>query len=218
MSRRAITVIALGIASVLCLGSFEVASAITSKSSVSATQAITACATHGGSLRLSKASGKCPRGTTRIGLARPATAPQAMALDITSGTQRKSLSLLANAKLNAECHVGGGLGGGGANGTITITHAGKTQIDGTSFLVESGLSGVNFVTQSGSNETPAGASSVYSTAAGGFSADTESGYATLNAHLLVTVPGAVFTIDAILDANADIGYCRITAEVESATT
>jgi hypothetical protein len=218
MNRRARAVIAFGTASVLCLGSFEVASAITSKSSVSATQAVTACATRGGSLRLAKASGKCPSGTTRIGLARPATAPRAMALDITAGSQKKSLSLLGNAKLNADCQVGGGLGGGGASASLTLAHAGKTQIDGTSFLTENGLSGVQFVTHNGSNDTPAGASSVYSTATGGFSASTESGFATLNAHLLVTVPGAVLTIDAIVDANADSEYCRISAEVESAAT
>jgi hypothetical protein len=218
MNRRARALIAFGTASVLCLGSYEAAAAITSKSSVSATTAIKACATHGGSLRLRKASGKCPSGTTKVGLARPATAPRAMAVDITSGSQKKSLSLLANAKLVAGCHVGGGLGGGGATGSLSVVHSGKTQIDGTSFLTENGLSGVTFVTKAGSNDTPAGASSVYSTTAGAFSASTESGYATLNAHLLVTVPGAVFTIDAIVDANADNEYCRITAEVESATT
>jgi hypothetical protein len=218
MNRRAKAAVAFATASVLCLGSFEAAAAITSKSSVSATQAIKACATRGGSLRLAKPSGKCPSGTTRIGLARPATASKAMAIDITSGARAKSLSLLANAKLKAGCHVGGGLGGGGATGSLTLVHAGKTQIDGTSFLTENGLSGVEFVTKNGSNDTPAGASSVYSTIAGGFSASTESGYATLNAHLLVTLPGAVLTIDAIVDANADTGYCRITAEVESATT
>jgi hypothetical protein len=218
MNRRVRGLIAFGAASVLCLGSYEAAAAITSKTSVSTTQAIKACATRGGSLRLAKASGKCPGGTTRVGLARPANAPQAMALDITSGSKSRSLSLLANAKLKAACHVGGGLGGGGATGSLTLAHAGKTQIDGTSFLTQNGLSGVEFVTQSGGNDTPAGASSVYSTAAGGFSGSTESGYATLNAHLLVTVPGAVFTIDAILDVNSNDEYCRITAEVESATT
>jgi hypothetical protein len=218
MNRRARGLIAFGSASVLCLGSFEAASAITSKSSLSATQAITACATRGGSLRVAKASGKCPSGTTRIGLARPAMAPRAMALDITSGNQSKSLTLLGNAKLNAGCQVGGGLGGGGASASLAVAHAGKTQIDGTSFLTENGLSGVEFVTHNGSNDTPAGASSVFSTTAGGFSASTESGFATLNVHLLVTVPGAVLTIDAIVDANANSEYCRISAEVESATT
>jgi len=101
-----------------------------------------------------------------------------------------------------------------------VVRAGQTQIDGTSFLVDSGLSGVDFVTVNGANETPVGASSVYSTIAGGFSATAggSGSYATLNAHLLVTVPGAVFTIDAIVDANADTPYCRISAEVESATT
>jgi hypothetical protein len=218
MNRHVRSLIAVGTASALCLGSYEVASAIAPRASVSATQIVTACATHGGSLRLAKASGKCPSGTTKIGLARPATAPRAMALDITSGTQRRSLPLVANVKLNADCQVGGGPGGGGASAGLSVAHVGKTQIDGTSFLTENGLSGVDFVTQNGSNETPAGASSVYSTIAGGFSASTESGFATLNAHLLVTVPGAVLTIDAIVDANADSEYCRISAEVESATT
>jgi hypothetical protein len=218
MNRRARALIAFGTASVLCLGSYEAASAITSKSSLSATKAIKACATRRGTLRLAKASGKCPSGTTKIGLARPATAPQAMAFDITSGTKKKSLSLLANTKLTAGCQVGGGVGGGGASAGLTVAHTGKTQIDGTSFLTENGLSGVEFVTPNGSNDTPAGASSVYSTTAGAFTASTESGFATLNVHLLVTVPGAVLTIDAIVDANSASEYCRISAEVESAIT
>jgi hypothetical protein len=217
VNRRARALIVFGTASVACLGSFEAASAITSNSPVSATQAIKACATSGGSLRIAKASGKCPSGTTRVGLARPATAPKAMALDITSGTHSKSLSLLANTKLTALC----GLNSNGlVIAQLKVVRAGQTQIDGTSFLVNSGLSGVDFVTANGANETPTGASSVYSAIAGGFSASAggSGSYATLNAHLLVTVPGAVFTIDAIVDANADTPYCRISAEVESATT
>ena len=37
-------------------------------------------------------------------------------------------------------------------------------------------------------------------------------------HLLVTVPGAVFTIDGLVDVNSSNNYCRITAEVETAAT
>jgi hypothetical protein len=216
MSRRARALVAFGTASVLCFGSFEAASALASKSSVPATQAIKACATHGGSLRLTKASGKCPRHTTKIGLARPATAPQAMAIDVTSGGQRKSLSLLDNTELTAGC----ALDSGNSDAVFSIERAErKTQIDGTSFLVENGGTAFFDHTGGGSSATPVGASSVYSTTAGGFSVHADSGtFATLNAHLLVTVPGAVFTIDVIIDANSDSPYCRITAEVESATT
>ncbi len=220
MNRRARALIVAGIASLVCLGSFEAASAITSSSSVSATQAIKACATSGGSLRIAKASGKCPSGTTRVGLARPATAPQAMALDIISGTKSKSLSLLANTKLTADCGFSKLNGHGIVVAKLMVVRAGQTQIDGTSFLVDSGLSGVDFVTANGANETPTGADSVYSPIAGGFTATAggSGSFATLNAHLLVTVPGAVFTVDGVIDANADHPYCRISAEVESATT
>jgi hypothetical protein len=222
MNRRVRALIAVGTVSALCLGSFEAASAITSKTSVSATSAIKACATSGGSLRLTKASGKCPSGTSRVGLARPAIAPKAIALDITSGTETKSLSLLANTKLVAHCTVSSL---GNTLASLDIVRAGKTQIDGTSFLVEHNGIAV-FRHQNGdSNQTPDGADSVYSTGAGGFVAIADMGeyseYTTLNAHLLVTVPGAVFTIDEILDANSTgtgPPYCRISAEVESATT
>jgi hypothetical protein len=216
MNRRARAFLAFGTASVLCLGSFEAASALTSKSSVSVTRVIKACATRGGSLRLTKASGNCPRHTTRIGLARPATAPQAMALDVTKGGQQKSLSLLADTTLSAGC----ALDSGNADAVFAVERAErKTQIDGTSFLVENGGKAYFDHTGGGGSETPVGASSVYSTTAGGFSVHADSGtYATLNAHLLVTVPGAVFTIDVIIDANGDSPYCRISALVESAAT
>jgi hypothetical protein len=216
MNRRTRALLAIGAASALCLGSFEAASALASKASVSVTRAISACATRGGSLRLVKASGKCPRHTTKIGLARPATAPQAMAIDVTAGGQHKSLSLLAHTTLTAGC----GLDSGNVDAVFAVERAGKkTQIDGTSFLVENGGKAYFDHTGGSGSETPVGASSVYSTSAGGFSVHADSAtYATLNAHLLVTVPGAVFTIDLIIDANSSSPYCRISAEVESATT
>jgi hypothetical protein len=216
MNRRARALLAFGTASVLCLGSFEAASALTSKSSVSVTRPIKACATRGGSLRLTKASGKCPRHTTTVGLARPATAPQALAIDVTTGGQHKSLSLLANTTLTAGC----ALDSGNSDAVFAIERGvKKTQIDGTSFLVDNGGTAFFDHTGGGSSATPVGASSVYSTTAGGFSLHADSAtYATLNAHLLVTVPGAVFTIDAIIDVNSASPYCRISAEVESAVT
>jgi hypothetical protein len=217
MKRSVRAFIAVGIASVLCFGSFEVATAVTSKPSLSATQAIAACATGGGLLRLASASGKCPSGTTKIGLSRQSIAPRAMAIDITSGSQGKSLSLLASTKLVADASASG-TGGGVFDSvcSLTLAHAGKTQIDGTSFLTRTSGAIADF----NGNMTPAGADSVYSPVAGTFRvvAEGNSDFSTLNLHLLVTVPGAVFTIDAILDANAVTGYCRITAEVESAAT
>ena len=218
MNRRTKLISAVLAAAVLCLGSFTVASAALKPAALTATQAISACADGNGYLRVTATSDKCASGTTKIGLARSSTAPQALAVDVTSGPEvRKTLSLIANTQLVALC----GAGGNEAVGQLDVIHNGQTQIDGTSFAVENGGGTVLFTRNGGgANATPTGASSVYSTQAGGFSAGAgDSGeFATVNAHLLITVPGAVFTIDAVLDANGATPYCRISAEVESAAT
>jgi hypothetical protein len=219
MNRLAKTLIAVGTAGVLCVGSFEAATAVASKpATVSVTQAINACATNGRSLRLPKPSGKCPSGTTKVALARPATAPRALALD-TRGSQTKTLSLLDHTTLRALCGTADIDGVIEHHAELSVDREGKTQIDGTSFLVEDGGSAAFINNSGGDNTTPVGASSVYSATAGAFEANAGSVYATLNVHLLVTVPGAVFTIDGIIDVNDSAAdYCRITADVESATT
>ena len=218
MHRRATLITAVLTAAVLCLGSFTVASAALKPAALTATQAISACADGNGYLRLAATSDKCATGMTKVGLARSSTAPQALALYVTSGSVvHKTLSLIANTQLVAQCDAGGGE----AISQLDVVHDGQTQIDGTSFVVESSGAAVLFTRNSGgANPTPTGASSVYATQAGGFSADVgdSAEYATVNAHLLVTVPGAVFTIDAVVDSNGATPYCRISAEVESAAT
>ncbi|HEY3834316.1 MAG TPA: hypothetical protein VGO03_18640 [Acidimicrobiia bacterium] len=218
MQRRARLITGVLAATVLCLGSYTIASAALQPAALTATQPISACADGTGHLRLPTTANKCASGTVGISLARASNAPQALALYTTSGPEvSKTLSLIANTKLVAQC----GAGGNEAVGQIEVVHGGQTQIDGTSFVGENGGGDVLFVRNGGPASTsPVGASSVYATSAGGFSAEAgDSGeFATVNYHLLVTVPGAVFTIDGVIDANGPNTYCRISAEVESAAT
>jgi hypothetical protein len=219
MNNRAKPITAVLAAAALCLGSFTVASATLKPAALSATQAISACADGTGHLRLATRSNTCASGTTSIGLARSSIAPQALALYSTSGPElSKTLSLIANTQLVAHCYP---TDEGEQLTELEVVHNGPTQIDGTAFVVENESDGVQFFRiGGGSNVSPTGASSVYSAREGGFAAAAgdSADYATVNVHLLVTVPGAVFTIDAVVDANGATPYCRVSAEVSSAAS
>ena len=222
MNRGIKVLCALLTAAVLCFGSYEVASAVASRSGgVASTEPITACSTSAGDLRLLGSDGHCPSGTTKVELARPATAPLTVSMNFPAGeTHRKSLSLVAGTKLTAKCGRYENQAGS-FDGSLTVIRSGKTQIDGTSFVGASDGAGVYFQFSNGEQVgTGGGAQSVYSTTPGGFHAyvGESSAYATVNMHLLVTVPGAVFTIDGLVDVNTSNNYCRVTAEVESTTT
>jgi hypothetical protein len=210
---------AASVAVALCSGSFAVAAASLRPAVLGPTQAIGACADGSGYLRLATTAEKCATGQTKVGLARSSTAPQALALYATSGAPlTKTLSLIANTQLEGVCAPGSN--GSSSEATLVLKHNGKTQIDGTSYVVESGDGNVDFATGTEQhNNTPTGASNVYATQSGAFDASAGVGgsYATGELHLLVTVPGAVFTIDAVIDANGS-PYCRVTAEVETAAT
>jgi hypothetical protein len=219
MRHRLTVLLAVLATLVVGLGSYAAATVL-QPNAVAATQGIGACVTAKGSLRLTNSSSQCASGTTKISLAQAASAPQAAALDLTSNslnTLTKSLSLIAGTSLQVSCNLDKT-----AYARLSIVHQGQTQIDGTSFVGQGGT-GTSVVFErgdgSGGNTTAPGATYVYANTDGAFSAGTSGGgYATLNAHLLVTVPGAVYTITAVLDANSDLGYCRVSVEAVQAAS
>jgi hypothetical protein len=108
----------------------------------------------------------------------------------------KSLSLIAGTALQATCSGKAPGNDPDFKGSLTVVHPGQTQIDGTSFAGISAGNPIQFVRNGALTD----------------------GFATVNLHLIVTVPGAVFTIDGVIETNADQRYCRISALVDSAIT